>query len=299
MRVAEAVQRMGGVADAHRLIALTSRRKVRTALRKGEIVRDTRGRYALPGAKEAMRAANRLSGVLSLDSAARHHGWKLKHQPVEPAVAVPRKRKVTPERRMGVRVLYVDLNPADIVGVATSPVRTVMDCAGRFPFDEALVIADSALRSGDVTKAELLAAAEAVPARHRARCRRVARSADGRADNPFESVMRAIALDIAGLQVTPQLWISPVGRPDLVDPLLRLVIEAESFEFHGKRWMLKNDCERYNAFAMYGWLVIRFSWEHVMFEPEYVARVMRAMVGRLSGGPLEPALEAKDDRLSA
>ena len=90
-----------------------------------------------------------------------------------------------------------------------------------------------------------------------------------------------------------------MGRPDLVDRVLRLVIEADSFEFHGKRWFLTRDCERYNSFVMRGWLVIRFSWEHVMFEPEYVARVLRTMVDLLSRGPLRPALEAEDNRLSA
>jgi very-short-patch-repair endonuclease len=299
MKVEVALQRLGGVADARSLKRLTSRAKIRVALARGRIVRDVRGRYALPGTDEAVRAANRLSGVLCLDSAARHHGWKVKQVPTTPAVAVPRKRKVTPDRRAGVRLIYVDLSLDEIAGIATSPVRTVMDCASRLPFDESLSIADSALRAADVTKAELLAAAEKMPERYRGRCLRVVRAADGRAENPFESVLRAIALDIPGLHVEPQVWIDPVGRPDLVDRELRLVIEADSFEFHGKRWFLTRDCERYNSFVVRGWLVIRFSWEHVMFEPEYVARVLRTMVELLSRGPLRPALEAGEERLSA
>jgi len=55
------------------------------------------------------------------------------------------------------------------------------------------------------------------------------------------------------------------------------VIEADSFEFHGRRKALKNDCERYNAFVTAGWTVLRFSWEHVMFEPDYVRSAMTAL----------------------
>lgn len=299
MKVERVLERHGGVLGAATLRRLTSRPQIRVALARGRIVRDARGRYALPGADEDLRAANRLSGVLCLDSAARHHGWKLKHQPVSPAVAVPRNRKLAPERRVGVRVVYVDLEPADVRDMVTSPVRTVMDCAARMPFDEALSIADSALRAGDVTRAQLVLAAEQQPSRYRARCLRVARLADGRADNPFESVLRAIALDVPGLQVQAQRTIPGIGRPDLVDRVLRLVVEAESFEFHGRRRMLKHDCERYNAFVVDGWLVVRFAWEHVMFEPAYVDRVLRGMVALLGGASYGRAVSDDEGRLSA
>src|SRR2546422_961802 len=79
------------------------------------------------------------------------------------------------------------------------------------------------------------------PAGYRARCVRVAEQADGRAANPFESVLRAIALDVPGLQVEPQIWIEPIGRPDVVDVRRRVVIEADSFEFHGRRKALVAD----------------------------------------------------------
>jgi very-short-patch-repair endonuclease len=148
-----------------------------------------------------------------------------------------------------------------------------MDCAKTRPFDEALAIADSALRHGDVTRRELFELAEQMPSTGRSACLRVARAADGRAANPFESVLRAIALDVKGLDLEPQLLISEfgfTGRPDLVDRERRVVLEADSFEFHGKRRALRRDCERYNALALCGWLVLRFSYEHVMFRPAYV-----------------------------
>jgi hypothetical protein len=83
----------------------------------------------------------------------------------------------------------------------TTPVRTVIDCA-RLPFDEALPIADSALRSGLVTREEL----DVVQVRGAGAgsVRRVLRHADGRAANPFESVLRARAIEV-GLDVEPQV----------------------------------------------------------------------------------------------
>lgn len=291
MRADRALERLGGVATTAALLRHTSRSRIRSALRRGLIVRDERGRYSLPGVEEAMRAANRLGGVLSEDSAAQAHGWKLKHRPVSPCVTVRRKRTLKPHQRRGVRVRYVDLDPDDVNGLLTRPVASVIRCAARMPFDEALTIADSALRAGVVTQEELIWRAEAEPDRYRARCLRVAHAADGRADNPFESVLRAIALDVPGLCVEPQQWIGTTGRADLADRRLRLAVEADSFAFHGERRMLKRDCERYNAFVLDGWLVIRFSYEHVMFEPDYVREVLRAAVDLLGGRPSRQALD--------
>lgn len=156
-------------------------------------------------------------------------------------------------------------------GILTSQGRTVIDCAKTMPFDQALAIADSALRHRNITPRRLLQLAEAVPGRGRTACLRVAGEANGKAANPFESVLRAISLDISGLDLRPQ-----------VDESLRLVVEADSFEWHGKRKALKRDCERYNALVLVGWTVLRFSWEHVMFEPSYVDRCLRASVHALS-----------------
>ena len=58
-----------------------------------------------------------------------------------------------------------------------------------------------------------------------------------------------------------------------------IVVEAESFEWHGKSAALTRDCARYNAFTVRGWVVIRFSWYQVMFEGDYVLRVLEEVVG--------------------
>lgn len=286
--VERVLERLGGIATAGELHRACGRGPVRAALENGRVVRDAHGRYALPEADEALRAAHRLSGVLWLDSAALDHGWKVKHRPSRPAVTVRRGRKLAADIRDGVRIRYAALPEADVLGRATGFVRTVMDCASRLPFDEALAIADSALRAGDVTTSQLREAAAGMPNRYRARCVRLAAEADGRADNPFESVLRAIALDVSGLDVRPQVWIGR-RRVDLADERLRLVLEADSFEFHGDRGALRRDCERYNILTLGGWTVLRFAWEHVMFHPDYVRSVLVAAAGQTFRRPLAPA----------
>ncbi|QNN53916.1 hypothetical protein [Nocardioides mesophilus] len=299
MRSDRALERLGGVATTERLLRVTSRARLQLAVARGLVVRDARGRYSLPGVDEALRAANRLSGVLVEDSAAQYLGWQLKHPPRSPCIAVPRNRHLTADRTAGVRVRFRDLDPDDVNGLATRPMETVLRCAAWMPFDEALVVADDALRSGSVIQEELVCRAHLEPVRFRSRCVRVAEAADVRAENAFESVLRAIALSVPGLHVEPQVWLGDIGRPDLVDQQLGIVVEADSFEFHGRRRALKLDCERYNAFVVDGWLVIRFAWEHVMFRPDYVRSVLAALVARLSGQPLGHALGPAAQRRSA
>lgn len=287
----DALVRLGGIADTRTLRRLTSRRQIRRAVSSGAIVRDARGRYSLPSASEALRAASRLSAVVSHASAAQVHGWEVKHPPGLPTVTVPRNRRVAPERREGVDVKWADLAPHEVLDVrVTSYGRTVMDCAKHLPFDEALAIADSALRHGNVTRSWLIELAARMPDRFREQCLRVAEAADGRAANPFESVLRAIGLDVPGLSLVPQVVISGEGfwvRPDLVDEERRLVAEADSFEWHGKRKALRADCRRYNALTLDGWLVLRFAWEDVMFDPDYVRGCLTIAARR---GPVEHAL---------
>jgi hypothetical protein len=164
----------------------------------------------------------------------------------------------------------------------TTPLRTVLDVATDHPFADALAVADSALRPGLVTRDELVAAAAGSPERGRARRLRVARAADPRADNPFESVLRALSLE-AGLAVVPQVslftgdrWV----RPDLLDDGRALAIEAESFTWHGNRQQLMRDCRKYNDLSLMGLTVVRFAWEQVMIERAYARTMLQACAAR-------------------
>ena len=298
MHPVRALERLGGVARTTDLRRLTTRAKLRRAERRGDIVRLARGRYALPTAQEGLTAAARLSAVLSHLSAATYYGWEVKAQPAHPCVTVARNRKMPEDRRRGVDVTWADLRPEEIRhDRVTSPDRTVIDCIRTLPFDEALAVADSALRHRALTKARLVFLAGQVTGKGAPQARRVAALASPEAANPFESVLRAIAIGVRGLHPEPQVKLVVDGkriRPDLLDRRLGVAIEAESFEWHGTRAALERDCARYNAMAIAGLVVLRFSWEQVMRRPAYVEECLRAVVAaRQPLGRANPPLAAR------
>ncbi|GAA1815411.1 hypothetical protein GCM10009812_05200 [Nocardioides marinus] len=277
--VSEALAELGGVARRAALIRACGRRAVDAALASEELVVVGR-HYTSPEVDAARAEAASVSGVLCLRSAALARGWAVLTSPPRVEVCVPRKRKVAAAAQRRLALRWVDLGPDDVDGDRTSPDRTLADCLRTLPFPEALAVADSALREG-FPPARLLALARDARGPGAARARRVAAAADGRAANPFESALRVICLEVEGLEVEPQVTIRDphlLGRPDLTDARLKVVLEADSFAWHGDRAALHRDANRYNALVAAGWVVLRFSWEEVMFHPERVRAVLEAVV---------------------
>jgi len=270
---------LGGLATRAVLLRATSRTDVDRALRSGEIVAVNRGRYALPQVAGARVVGHVLGGLLSHTSAALHHGWPVKFVPERPHITVPRKRHVAADSR-GLAVLhYADVMADDITdGIATGVELTLTQCLRSLPDDEALSVADSALRTG-VPPATLRRVAMGVTGAGSAKVRRIATQARAEPANPFESCLRSIAATVPGLSVEPQLWLPGSDvRPDLVDVDRRIVLEADSFEWHGGRAALRRDAQRYNAMVIDGWLVLRFAWEDVMYRQEHVRAVLLGLV---------------------
>jgi hypothetical protein len=77
-----------------------------------------------------------------------------------------------------------DLGDDEVRDNVTSPARTLLDCITGLPFDEALAIADSALRAGSITPSTLVALAATARGNGARQARRVATVADDRAANP-------------------------------------------------------------------------------------------------------------------
>jgi very-short-patch-repair endonuclease len=276
---AERLGELGGIATRGTLLRTCDRGDLDRAVRGGGIVRIARGRYALAVVDEARQAAARVGGALALTSAALHHGWAVKNVPDRPQLMVSRGRRIDGRKRE-VDVHRAQLAPEDVEDGITIPEVTLAHCLRRLPFDEALAIADSALRAG-VPRSVLIRIADEAKGPGSPQMRRVARCASAEAANPFESVLRSIALDVPGLSVEPQVTIREpdiVARPDLVDRALRVVVEADSYEWHGGRAQLSADARRYDLLVVNGWLVLRFSYEHVMTQPDFVRRVLLAAV---------------------
>lgn len=278
--VVDAVTRMGGTCTWRELRRCVPWRAIGPAVTAGEVVRNGQGIYSVPSAEQSVVIGRRLTGVVSHRSAALLWGWKVKTVPTLPDVTIPRNRKLRVSARDLATVHWRNLPASDVESGTTTRARTVVDCCLDLPLDEALAVFDSALRHG-LAMMSVVETARVLSLRQRRRVVRAARLADRRAANPFESVLRAIALSVEGLSVVPQHKIRDGGlfaRVDLADTDLRVVLEADSFEFHGERAALGRDCRRYDELTVRDWLVLRFSWEQVMFEPDWVAAMLTAVV---------------------
>lgn len=271
MDAVAALTRLGGIGSTADVLALTSRKRLRRAVAARRVVHVSRGRYALPVADEARDVAARVGGHLRLLSAAAHWEWETKWPARFPQVVAPSK----PDHPPPAEIVCEALPRADRDGWATAHLRTVLDCAAGLPFDEALAVADSALRHRDLSHDDLLSV---LRPNTPVGVRRVLEHATGLAANPFESVLRAILVE-ADLPVVAQ-WATTIAgvtyHPDLADPFSALAIEADSWAHHAGRAEHDRDCKRYNALVTGGWTVLRFTWEQAMFSPHEVVATVRA-----------------------
>jgi hypothetical protein len=283
MTVAATIRALGGWATWRELRAHHSKRAILGARARGDVLVAARGHYVVGGLAAHRQLAVECHGVLSHLSAALEHGLKVKSVPTEAWISIPRDRGTRRSVPAGVHLHRADLPSG--THLVTSPLRTVIDCARTLPFDEALAVADSALRARKVTVGQLRHAAAAARGPGSVAVRRVAQHADGRAANPLESVLRALAIE-EGFTPTPQLMIAESGLfaiVDLGDEQLRLVLEAEGYETHGTRAGLRRDCRRHTEFTVFGYDSMRYAYEDVMFEQAWTRWTLRAWRDRKAG----------------
>lgn len=275
--VVEVIGRRGGTATFAELRTLVSARAVRTALAGGQIRRVAKGVYALPEAPPALTAARSHGGVVSHLSAAQHWGFGVIDPPLRPHVTLPLDRA---RRRAGLPCI-LHWGDAPAIDDVTTPIRTVLDCIRILPLRDGLAITDSALRKG-LDHDELLHAAKRLRGPHRRRIHRTVALADARAESVLESAIRAVLIE-AGLDgFVPQVVVQDglfSARIDLGHLGLRLGLEADGFAHHSSRQALVRDCRRQVNLTIRGWRILRFSWEDIMYDPEWVVDVVRQAAG--------------------
>jgi very-short-patch-repair endonuclease len=158
----------------------------------------------------------------------------------------------------------------------TTAVQTVVDCALALPRLDATVVADSALRAGDVTVDELQEAVARLPGRRdAARARRVVEGCDPECGSVLESVQR-VRMVLAGLDgFATQVVVRrlPVLRVDFCFAAARLVVEVDGARWHQEP---RRDQQRDNALAALGWRVLRFTWHEVVHDGASVVAAVRA-----------------------
>ncbi|MEV0028696.1 hypothetical protein [Nocardia sp. NPDC050793] len=195
-------------------------------------------------------------------------------------------------RRVTVHATRIE--PDEVVRIdglrVTSAARTVIDLARTVPFEQAVVIGDSALRLGKTTRAELsgqLARAAGRPGAPAAR--RVVEFLDGRSESAGESRSRVV-LDVAGLpRPEPQAVLeSPsgrfIGRVDFLFPALGVIGEFDGLMKYGAALRGSRTAEevvvaekaREDELRAFGWLVVRWTWSDLDTPAPWLGRLRRA-----------------------
>jgi very-short-patch-repair endonuclease len=259
-----------------------SRRRIDSALTRGELVRARRDRY-LPGdTPDAIVRAVRVGGRLTCLSLLRMMGVFVRRNDrlhvhmhgTDSRMRSPhdRRQRLEPRHRRGVRLHWLALTngvgQATCVGMVDALVHAVLCQSPR----DAIATLDSALNKRLVTPADIAEVFGALPARYGA----LLPLLDGDAESGPESLMR-LMLRMLGCRVEVQVVVEGVGRVDLVVDGW-LVIECDSRQFHEGWEAQEEDRRRDLALAALGYTTIRPTATMIMDQPEVVLAAVRGLM---------------------
>ena len=307
--------RLAGVVTAAELAAAgISTRQLQRLVRDGALLRLTRGGYAPAAAAAASATAtvmaqpgdraawhNRLvaavlaatgpTAVVSHHSAASLHGLDMLGRGVSGTVTLTRPPDSSKSRtgRPGVRVHAAALPAGHVVarhGIpVTSVARTVIDLARTSSFLAGVVVADSALRTRQTTKADLQAVITACarwPGLHAAR--QVVAFGDARAESVLESISRVAFHDHRLPPPDLQAWVGNdtevIGRADFLWRAHRTIAEADGALKYADPSRAIAQLERDNRLRGAGFEVVHFTWQEITRTPGQVAADIQAAFRR-------------------
>jgi hypothetical protein len=283
--------------------------KVRRLIRQGRLVTVRRGVYATadPAARDdrqqellirvaAAIAAGGARAIGSHQSAALLHGLDLVGKQPGDLVHLTRtaRDRGGHSGRVGTRIHLAELPATHLTvmrGVpVTSVARTVVDLARAGSFADGVVAADSALRVGKVTVAEIEAVileCERWPGVRRAR--RVLEFSDGRAESALESIGR-VAFHEHGLPPPElQVWVGAgdlgmIGRADYLWPRHRTIAEADGAVKYAEPARAISQLSRDARLRDAGFEVVHFTWQEITMAPRQVVDRIRAAFARNGSG---------------
>ena len=218
-------------------------------------------------------------------TAAELHGWWLPEAPPHPVFAALRKADPRP-RRSG---LYVCRHPKPFPMTITSdglkittPAETLLACARDLGILDVVILADSALREGDVTLTRLKITA-AQRRRGAPMLRQVIPLLDRRSESAWESVMRVLHV-VADIPVEPQYEIyDEYGRfVARVDLLIRGTGRIHEYDGAGHREVEthQRDLKRERTLILGNWQRLGFTSAHLRNEGAAIIKSVDALLGR-------------------
>lgn len=270
----------GGICTVQAARELATKDELAQMRADGALWTPLRGWVALAGVRNDITWALHLGGVVSCISAFREHELWLPHGPQHLHVRVNREthseRVTHTSTRTGVTMhrlhtavmqhrprFGVD-SPLVALAVATSCIRE----------EEVIAAADSALKRGVVQQGEIRAMAERLPRRRRRPLLRVSEASGSGTESVFALMLRR-----AGVQYRQQ---AELISGTFVDFLIgkSLIVEIDSQLWHATPKQQAKDRARDAAFTKLGYRTLRFTYEQVLFEPEYVLEAVLAVVRR-------------------
>ena len=158
----------------------------------------------------------------------------------------------------------------------TTPVRTLIDLAGRLEDDRLLAAMESVFRRRLGTPDRLAARLAALRDSGRPGAGRLEALLDCRGDGrPLESKLWRL-LTRSGLPLPArQHWVTTAGgryRLDFAWPGCKLGLEADGWEHHGDRVAFGKDRERLSEMVAAGWRVLLVTWDVGARQPQRVVR---------------------------
>lgn len=272
------VRLAGGIVRGAELIAAVGRAEFNRALGANEIKRQSRGIYVAATPTFEQLKASELRGTVSHLTAAWHWNIGITTRPLRWDVTVPSNsyRRSVPDE---VALWYREISAEDRDGRYTTPLRTVVDCLRDTPEPHGLAVLEHAVDVGLVGIDEVAAQVKALRGPGSAKARRVLSWYDARASPPLESALRAILLTAGITCFEPQLVIRDgdrqLARVDLGDPRTGVLLEADSYRWHGAQVQLAKDAERYDELVARGYRVLRFAFDHVAARGGWIVEVVR------------------------
>lgn len=256
-----------GVYAAHHLRALgLSRAQIRTAVRRGSLLRLRNGWYARPDADQAVVAAVVAGGALSCVSALRLcKVWV--PEGVGTHIRLPRHNRTLGAQRF---CLPFGANPPVVRGI--DDVHTSVLCAMRcLDAEGAVVVLDSVLHRKLATREQLRQWLSDAPKRVQElllRCRE--------AEAGTETMTR-LRLRRCGVHVRTQVWLTESKRVDLLIGD-RLVIECDSVEHHTDRNAYEEDRRRDRELTAKGYVVVRLTYRQIHDEWPAIEQSLLSLV---------------------
>lgn len=261
-------QRDGIAHTRQALAAGFTRYAIRASIDSGACSRIRRDWLAVPTAPNDVRSAAALGGrVACLGVAKRLALWHLddglEHVSVAPNAVVP--------ESSGVRLHWgtgpIPLARFSLVEPIENALVHIAECQ---PFENALVVWDSALNQRRVTTAAL-----SLLRLRSAAARAVQAVCSGLADSGIETLPVA-RLATSGIHVAQQVMLEGHRVDGLIGD--RLVLQIDGFGFHNSAEQRRSDIAHDRLLTLLGYTVFRYDYKEILFEwPRVEAEILRAL----------------------